>query len=439
MPDDDPRTRGVLADIRVVEIAQVMAIPMCGLLLADMGADVIKIEPPAGDSFRHSQSTVIPGESKGFTVYNRGKRSVCLDLTSPDGKAAADRLIAAADIVLVSMKPSDVPRYGLTYEQCVALNPAIIYLDHIPMGERGPFAQDGGYDVVVQGISGLGAITDRSPGDAPVNVRPAYTDAATGILSALGVVAALRHRDATGEGQRVVTSLLQTGLVIGANVTNWFAATDPPVWDEFRQQLEALRSEGAGYAQQRALYDRTVLGGSYGNIYFRHYRTADGFISVGSLSPTVNARFRKVTGITDPRTEPDFVPGTVEAWDALTDLIRRAEDCFRTRTTAEWIEALHAGGVPCGPFNFPTEVFEDPQILENDFVVELEHPLLGAYKTFAPPIRMEKTPTSVHRHAPVLGEHTEEVLAEAGFEPGSIERLLASGVAGARLPGGTGY
>ncbi len=432
MSTSEAERPGALAGVRVVEIAQVMAIPMCGLLLADMGADVIKLEPPAGDSFRHSQAQIVPGESKGFTIYNRGKRSVCLDLAVPEGKAAAERLIAAADVVLVSMKPSDVPRYGVTYEHCAELNPEIIYLDHIPMGSRGPFAEDGGYDVVVQGMSGLGAITGRSSGDAPMNVRPAYTDSATGMLSALAVVAALRHRDATGKGQRVETSLLGTGLALGGNIVTWFAATDPPLWDEFQAEITELRSRGAGFEEQRALYERRVLSGGYGNIYFRHYRTADGFISVGSLSPAVNARFRQATGLVDPRTTPGFDINSTAGWDALTALIREAEDCFRTRSTAEWIETLRAAGVPCGPFNFPTDVFNDPQILANEFVIELEHPLLGAYKTFAPLLRMDETPTRVHGPAPVLGEHTASVLSELGLEPQAIQQLIDSGAAGRR-------
>ena len=422
---------GALAGVRVLEVAQVIAVPICGLLLSDMGAEVIKLEPPTGDSFRHTQTAIVPGESKGFTVFNRGKRSICLDLTDPAGRGAADRLIAAADVVLVSMKPSDIPRYGLTYEHCAEINPSVIYLEHIPLGDHGPFAGDGGYDVVVQGMSGLGAISDRSSGEAPVYVRPAFSDAGTGMLSALGVVAALRHRDLTGEGQRVTTSLLHTSLALGANVLNWFAATDPPVWESVSEELAALREQGAGYAGQRALYERRMFGG-FGNIYFRHYRTADGFLSVGALSPAVNVRFRNVTGLDDPRTQPGFDATSEDGRDQLLRLVDAAEALFRTRTTAQWIEVLRAGGVPCGPYHFPHEVFDEPQITENGFVAELEHPVLGAYKTFSPPIRMERTPTAIQSPAPPLGADTEAILAQAGFDDAAIQALIASGVAGAR-------
>jgi crotonobetainyl-CoA:carnitine CoA-transferase CaiB-like acyl-CoA transferase len=430
MSTEESDRPGALTGVRVIEIAQVMAIPMAALVLADMGADVVKIEPPSGDSFRDNQSRIIPGESKGFTIYNRGKRSVCLDLTRPEASPALDALLATADIVLVSMKPTDVPRYGVTYEHCKSLKPDVIYLEHIPLGPKGPYANDGGYDVVVQGMSGLGTITGRSAGDAPMNVRPAYSDTATGFLSALAVVAALRYRDQTGKGQRVETSLLLTSLALAGNVTHWFAATDPPVWEQFHTELGELRQRGASFDEQRALYERRILAGGHGNIYFRHYRTADGFVSVGSLSPGLNARVRKVTGLVDPRFEPGFEIGSPEGWDRLTALVREAEDLFRTKTTAEWIESLHSAGVPCGPFNFPTEVFEDPQVLANNFLIELEHPLLGAYKTFAPPIRMDETPTRVRRPSPGLGEHTLSVLTELGIDEPILQRLLETGVIG---------
>ncbi|MEO9254844.1 MAG: CoA transferase, partial [Tepidiformaceae bacterium] len=365
-----------------------------------------------------------------FTVYNRGKRSVCLDLTRPEASPALDALLATADIVLVSMKPSDIPRYGVTYEHCASLRSDVVYLEHVPLGPKGPYANDGGYDVVVQGMSGLGTITARSNGDAPMNVRPAYSDTATGFLSALAVVAALRHRDQSGKGQRVETSLLATSLALAGNLMHWFAATDPPIWDAFHAELEQLRARGANFDEQRALYERRILAGGFGNIYFRHYRTSDGFVSVGALSPGLNARLRKVTGLADPRTETGFELGSDESWDRLTKFVRDAEDLFRTKTTAEWIETLHAAGVPSGPFNFPTEVFNDPQVLANDFLIEIDHPLLGPYKTFAPPIRMDETPTRVRSASPGLGEHTLAILRDAGVDAATLQTLFESRVIG---------
>ena len=432
MNPSDGLPAGALEGLKVLEIAQVIAIPVCGLLLADMGADVVKIEPPEGDALRYTQQPILPAEGKSFTLLNRGKRSVCLDVAREEARPALERLLRWADVVLISMKPADLPRYRLSYEHVRTLNPEVVFLEHVPVGMRGPMGGDGGYDVVVQGMSGIGAVTARSNGDAPATVRPAYADFGTGFLSAFGVVAALNHRLATGRGQRVETSLLATSLTQAAPLVNWFGATDPDVETRWREERANAAARGANFEEQRAIWDRAFQGGAFGNIYFRHYRTSDGFLSVGCLSQATNARFRAVTGVVDPRIAPGFELGTPQAYDALTVLVRRAEDLFRQKTTAEWIALLRAGGVPCGPFNFPPDVFHDPQVLANEYIIELEHDLLGPYKTFAPPVRMNLTPTRVRKRSPVLGAQTEEVLEEVGLTAGETAGLLRLGVAGAQ-------
>ena len=423
---------GALADVRVLEFAQVMAVPTCGLLLADFGADVVKVEPPPGDSFRLGQRTAAGGDGKSFAVFNRGKRSLCLDLTRPEAREVVERLVRAADVVLVSFKPSDLPRYGLAYETLRASNPRLVYLENTPYGPEGPHGEDGGYDVVVQGMSGLGAISASSQGDAPRFVRPAYVDMGTGFLAALAVVAALRHRDRTGEGQRVETSLLSSALALGGNIVHRFEAFDPPRWDAFSRELGEMRASGASFEEQQELQRRVLFGQTPGNIYFRHYRCADGFVSVGCLSPGLYERFRKATGIEDPRQRADFPRDTAEGRAEVDAMLRRAEALFLTRTSAEWIEVLRAGGVPCGRFNFPNEVFDDEQVAANDYLIELEHPTLGRYRTFAPPVRMAASPTRARGPAPLLGADTDAVLAEVGFAPEAIARLREARVAGPR-------
>lgn len=424
--------QGPLAGIRVLEIAQAIAVPMCGLILSDMGAEVVKIEPPSGDSYRWASGVFFPGESKGFAIFNRGKKSVCLDLKREESRPIVEALVRQSDIVLVAFKPPDIVRYRLDYESLRAINERVIVLEHIPLGRNGPYGQQGGYDVVVQGLSGLGAIT-AAPGDAPRVVQPAYADHATGFISALAVVAALRHRDLTGEGQRVETSLLSTALALGANLLNWFAASDVETWAQFDGQIREARNRGADFAEQQEIYRRTVLAGSHGNIYFRHYRTRDGFISVGSLTPALNERFRQVTGLHDPRLDPDFELGTPEAFQRLDELVREAEELFASRTTEEWLEAFREVDVPAAPFHFPPEAFSEPQILENDYLVELDHDLLGSYRSFAPPFRMDRTPVAPQSASPVLDAHTDEVLARAGYTPDELSRLREAGVIGARL------
>lgn len=423
--------RGPLAGVRVIELAQALAIPMCGVVLSDMGAEVIKIEPPAGDAFRHNMAPIVPDESKGFTLVNRGKRSVCVDIGKPQAKSVVEALVKSADVVLVAFKPPDIPRYNLTYDELSAHNPRIIYLEHIPLGPKGPLGDSGGYDVLVQGISGTGAITARSNGERPESIRPAYNDVGTGFLSALAVTAALLHREQTGIGQRVETSLLSTSIAFGNQLVSWFAATDPPVMEELARGLDELRASGGSYEQQRQLWADAMVPAGYANVYFRHYKTSDGFVSVGCLSPALNARFRRATGINDPRVDdPGFDLGADGSFDRLTTMVRAAEDLFRARSTAKWIETLRADGVPCSPFNLPTEVMDDPQVRSNGYMIDLEHPILGAYKTFAPPLRMDRTPVEARGSSPLLDADTDVVLNELGFTAGQIDSLRADGVVG---------
>lgn len=422
---------GALAGVRVLEIAQALAIPFAGELLADMGADVIKVEPPSGDGIRHTMEPILPGESKGYTLMNRGKRSICLDVTREESRPVLERLAKWADIVLVSMKPADLPRYRIAYDDFRAWNGRIIYLEHAPLGHHGPFGGDPGYDVVVQAMSGLSVTTARERDGVPINIRPAFNDMGTGAFSALGVVAALRHRDLTGKGQRIETSLLGTAMALGNQLISWFGATDAARDEPFREHMAALRASGAGFAEQRQLWEDTYVRGAFANIYFRVYRTADGFVAVGCLSPQLNARFRKVTGIHDPRTEPGFDLGTDEARRRLAALVTELETLFASKSNAHWLETLKAGGVPCGPLNFPPEAMFEPQLVENGFVVELEHPLFGPYRTFGPPIKMDETPTAIRSSAPLLDEHTDAVLTELGFDRNQIGELRSNGTAGA--------
>ncbi|MGE3073835.1 MAG: CaiB/BaiF CoA transferase family protein [Dehalococcoidia bacterium] len=426
----NPFPPGALDGVKVVELAQALAVPFAGILLADMGADVVKIEPPVGDGIRHTMEPILDGESKGFTLINRGKRSICLDVTRPEARPVLEELARWADVVMVSMKPSDLPRYGLTYEDFRAMNPKLVFLEHVPLGHKGPFGGEPGYDVIVQGMSGTAVLTARERNGVPINIRPAFNDMGTGAFSALGIVAALRHRDLTGEGQRVETSLLGTAMALGNQLLSWFGVTDPPVEENYRAAIAEARANGAGFEAQRGIWENHYTRGGFANIYFRHYRTADGFISIGCLSPQLNARFRAVTGVKDPRSEPDFELGTEEATQRLVQLVAETEALFASKSSKEWLELLRAGKVPCGPLNFPPDVFSDPQLLENDYVVEIEHPLFGPYRTFGPVVKMDGTPTRVTAPPPQLDEHTDEVLGQLGFDGAAIQALRTAGVAG---------
>ncbi len=423
---------GALSDLRLVEFAQALAIPYCGKLLSDLGADVVKVEPPRGDTYRLQNRSRVKHEGRDFAINNRGKRSLCLDLTNPESREVIAALVRDADVVLVSLKGSDVPRYGLDYETLRAINPRLVYLENSPYGSQGPLAQDGGYDVVAMGLSGMSALLalPDENGAAPRFVRPALADIVTGILSCLGVVTATRHRDRTGEGQRVETSLLHTSLGLISNIFYRFEDYEGASMDAFSEILSGLREEGAGFAdQQRAMQDH-FGGWPVGNIYFRHYQTKDGFLSVGCLSPRLNQRFREATGLVDPRGAKDFDERGEAGQAALRILKDEAEALFAERETEDWLATLREHGVPCARMNFPHEIFDDPQARANGFIEDLEHPWLGPYQVVSSPLKLDATPLVGQGPPPSLGAHTDEVLGEVGLAAEAIKRLREAKVVG---------
>lgn len=434
LASDSQPPPGALDGVRVLEFAQALAIPTCGALMADMGAEVIKIEPPLGDTYRLHQRTRIRHEGRAFTICNRGKQSVCIDLQSDESRAVVDRLVATADVVLISFKPTDIDRFGLDYARLSSIKPDLVYLENTPYGRQGPHGRDGGYDVVVQGLSGIGSVSAAPGTSAPRLVRPAYADLGTGFLAALGVVAALRHRDLTGEGQQVETSLLHTALALGSNLIFRFEEEDAETWDGFDERLAGLQEAGTDFrTQQDAYYDHFNVDPP-GNVYFRHYRTRDGFLSVGCLSPQLNARFRAATGLEDPRRDASagFAAGSPDEASALLAFRDDAEALFLTRSTDDWLAHLAEHGVPCGRFNFPTEVFDHPQVTANGYDAELEHPTVGRYRTFTPPIRMSQTPVATRSSSPSLGADTASVLTAAGFSTSEVTALTERGTVGRR-------
>jgi crotonobetainyl-CoA:carnitine CoA-transferase CaiB-like acyl-CoA transferase len=413
---------GPLAGVRVVEFAQALAVPVAAMLLGDLGAEVVKIEPPAGDQARYLFSRKLT-DAPYFVSVNRNKRSICLDLTHDGAAEVVAALVRWADVVLVSLKPTDLPRYGLDEASLRRVRSDVVYVVNPPLGPNGPQGDQGGYDVLVQGISGLSFVTARSERDVPSNIRPAYNDVGTGMLAALGAVAALRHRDATGEGQRVEVSLLSTALLFGQTILGRFDVTEP-ARERFHAELADLRSAGGGFEDERRLYRDRVAGGEGSlRFYFRHYRTADAMVSVGCLSGPLQDRFHTATGLRDPRRDPDVRFGT-PGFEALID---EAEALFRTADTEEWIERLRAAGCPVARYNLPTEALDDPQVVANDYAVTIDHPVLGSHRVPGPAVRFDRTPSGVTRRAPQLDEHTEEVLAELGLD---AVALRAAGVVG---------
>ncbi len=423
---------GALDGVNVLEIAQVMAIPISGVLLSDLGADVVKLEPPWGDAARHTMLPVQPGESKSFAVLNRGKRSVGLDISDERCRPALEALVRWADVLLVSVKPEDLAAYKIGYDDLRPLNPRMIYLEHVPLGHKGPLGGLGSYDLVVTGVSGVTGLIGKERRGIPIYTQPAILDIGTGYLSAMAVCAALYTRQVSGEGQRIETSLLATGMMTLCNSAHQFPAINPSVTENFLSSVAEARERGADYAELQRLREGSVRRAARGNVYYRYYRTHDSFISIGCLSPSLQAKFREAIGIDDPRIDPDFDGTTEDGQQQVRELVARAEELMRSKTTVDWETHLRTFKIPCGPVNFPEEAIDDPQVTENGYVIELQHELLGPYRTFAPPVRMDRTPTRAQGPSPLLAQHTEEVLRETGVPDDVIESLLADGVAGAR-------
>ena len=413
-PSRSPAEAGVLAGVKVVEFSQNAAVPQCGRLLAGMGADVVKVEPLEGDSMRHI-AKLAPTESRAFTTINPGKRGIQVDLTAPRAPEVVDRLLVWADVCLVGLKAPDLDRFGLGWEHAHQLNPALVQLVLTAFGPAGPDADQGGYDVLVQGLSGLGFSMNRSVDGVPMPTRPAFIDFSAGAVAALGVVAALRHRDRTGIGQRVDASLLGAAMTLGTPVLASFER-DEATMQALGEELNLLRSSGADFDTQRHHYESRVIAGSgVFRIYFRHYLTIDGLISVAGMSPALIERFHEITQLSWP---PSSDPTTPE-FQAIVD---EAEALFATRSTSEWIERLREGGYPCTRYNLPFDAVADPQVVANDYVVTMEHPTFGEFTTVGMPFAFDATPTGVQHRSPRLGEHTLEVLTEIGLGRGRVGR-----------------
>jgi len=392
---------GPLAGLKVIELAHIMAGPICGLMLADLGAEVIKIEKiPDGDDTRRMVPPTIDGESAAFMILNRNKRGAAVNLKTAGGREVLEKLLATADVLIENYRPGTMERLGLGYETLRALNPGLIYCQVTGFGRTGPYAGRAGFDLIAQGLSGIMSVTGEGPGHPPVKAGPPITDITAGILAAMGVLAAYVHRLRTGEGQLVDTSLLEAGIT----TTYWQSAIC----------LATGISPGA-------------IGSAHPlNAPYQALPTADGWINIGAANQANWLRLVEALEAPDLATDPRFADNAarMKNLDALTGLLTPR---FRERTTAEWLTRLEAAGVPAGPVLTIGEMLADPQVRAREMVIETTHSRLGPVKTLGPPVKLSATAPSVRRGAPLLGEHTREILQEHGYSDSDIERLAASG------------
>ena len=395
-----------LSGIRVIEIAHVMAGPVCGLLLADMGADVVKVERlPNGDGTRGFIPPDVAGESAAFMMLNRGKRGIALDLRAEQGRTTVRRLVSHADVIIENFRLGTMEKMGLGFDELSALNQRLVYCQITGFGRTGPLARQGGFDLIAQGYSGLMSFTGEGPDRAPVKVGAPVTDITAGILAAFGVVSALFERERTGKGQRVDTSLFEAGI------TQTF-------WQSAIALASGLSPGPMGSAHPLAAPYQT-------------FPTADGWINVGASNEATWQRLTQALDIPELQDDLRFRTNT-DRMGHLDDLVRVLAPNFLARSTESWLGRLDRAGVPAGPVASIGEMLEHPQTQARDMVIEVEHTRAGTVRSLGSPVKMSGSEyaggSAERRGAPLLGEHTREVLEEFGFSGPEISELMDSGV-----------
>jgi crotonobetainyl-CoA:carnitine CoA-transferase CaiB-like acyl-CoA transferase len=385
----------------VLDATQIMAGPFCTLLLADMGADVIKVErPDGGDDTRRMGPPFIAGESAAFLAMNRNKRSLALDLKREEGKDLFRRLARRADVLVENFRPGTMEKLGLGYEALHEIHPGIIYCSVSGFGRTGPYRLRGGFDLVAQGMSGLISCTGH-PGGPPTKVGVPISDLNAGMYAAYGVLCAYIHRLRTGRGQLVDTSLLEGAIAY----TFWesaifFATGENP--------------EPMGSAHRL-------------NAPYQVFRTKDGSLSVGAATQGTLEMLCQAIGRPDLSADPRFRENAARIAH-YQELAAILEEVFQEDTTAHWLRRLEEAGVPAGPIYTLAEVYADPHVRAREMAVEVEHPVAGRVQNIGIPVKLSGTPGRIARPAPTLGQHTDEVLAWLGVEKAAIARLREAGV-----------
>ncbi|MFU8778995.1 MAG: CaiB/BaiF CoA transferase family protein [Roseovarius sp.] len=391
---------GPLAGMKVIELAHIMAGPVCGLMLADMGADVIKVEKPDGDDSRRFVPPAIHGESAAYMMMNRNKRGLALNLKNPEAVQVLHRLLEEADVVIENYRMGTMERLGLGYDDLRAINPRLIYCEISGFGRTGPYAERGGFDLIAQGMSGLMSITGEGPGRPPVKTGAPVSDITAGIVAAMGVCAAYARVLQTGEGQKVDTSLFE-------------AAITQTYWQSAIAFATGVAPGPMGSAHP--------LNGPY-----QAFQTADGWINVGAANQRNWLRFLDVISAPELNDDPRFATNH-DRMQHLKELEEILNDHLRHETSEVWLERMKRAGLPAGPVLDILQMQADPQAHARDMIVEVAHPVAGAVKTLGHPVKFSETPANIRSAAPLLGQHSREVLQEAGFAAAEIKAMIATG------------
>ena len=384
-----------LKGIRVLEMSQIMAGPTCGLLLADLGAEVIKIEKtPTGDDTRNFLPPDINGEAAAFMMMNRNKKGIALNLKDKDGIKIFKEMVKNSDVVLENFRKGTLEKLGIGYDVMSEINPKIILCEISGYGRTGPYADKGGFDLVAQGMSGLMSITGESRDKPPMKVGAPITDITAGLLASSGILAALVHREKTGEGQKVDTSLFEAGIVH----TYWQSAI-----------------AGATGQSPGPLGSAHPLTAPY-----QAFKTKDKWITVGASNQNTWLMLLKAINRQDLQEDEKF-SSNLNRKENINELINILNSELIKKTSDQWLKIFDNNGLPCGPINSITEMFEDPQTIHREMLIEVDNKKAGKSKAIGMPIKFSKSKTEKSKGAPNLGEHTREVMLNFGYKHEEIE------------------
>ncbi len=421
---------GPLDGVNVVDFTEIIAGPLAGRLLAELGAEVIKVEPPWGEPWRLTQRFT-PTESRTFMTYNRGKRSLPINLAREESREVLARLVRKMDVVLVNFRPDVAAKLGVDYETLSGLNPRIIYCELTAYGRQGPDAHRPGYDMIIQAMTGMIASETKTVDNVPSWVWSSpLIDTASGVQMMGSVCAALYARERTGLGQKIETSLLGQALnLMGARFLH-VERLDQENREKALRDIQEKRAAGASFDEIVATSPGSRRREHHGNIYYRVYMTSDGPIGVGCLSNPLRLRLLDTLGLTDKGLDPDWDPSKPESQAYSRELERTAESLFMSKASGEWLEIMEERGIPAGPVRFIEELFDDPQVAANGLVSEFEHSQEGKVRMVGPMAKFSATPLPDPGPSPALGEHAEATLSWLGYTGEEIQAMRQEKIVG---------
>ncbi|MGM8365217.1 CaiB/BaiF CoA transferase family protein [Virgibacillus sp. W0181] len=383
-----------LDDIRVIDLSQVMAGPYCSMLLADMGAEVIKVEPPQGESTR-SWPPYKEGESGAFMAINRNKKGINVNLKTKEGQQIFYDLIKTADVVVENFRPGVVKRLGVDYDTLSAINPKLVYCSISGFGQYGPYSSRGGYDLIAQGMTGIMSVTGE-PGGDPVKCGLPINDLGTALFASYGILTALYSRTKTNEGQFIDASLFDTGLALSVweSAQYWYTGATP-------------QPTGSGHRLSAP---------------YQAFRASDGHFTVGADAPHHWKMFCEIIGRPEMLEDERFKDNE-SRMDHMEVFVQMIEEQTTTQPRSYWLEKFEEVGIPAGSINTYPESLNDPHTQARDMVCEVDHPVAGKVKALGIPVKMSKTPGSIRKSAPLAGEDTNSILSELGYDEEKIESL----------------